>query len=179
MADWRDVPGYEGRFQVRPSGEVRSLTRQVTQTGRWGTKITRREAGRVLATRLDRYGYVRLSSRELKMTQVHRVVALAFCDNPLGKPQVNHINGIVTDNRAENLEWCTNSENHIHAVKVLGRKPNTPPSKVVRLIAACGGVKLFSSVKEAATFLGVGKTAVMNAAKKLTGKSKGWEVEYV
>lgn len=68
------------------------------------------------------YGYSVICIKG-KTKKVHRLVAQAFIENPQNKPQVNHINGNRKDNRVENLEWVTNSENQIHSFRCLGRKP--------------------------------------------------------
>lgn len=80
--------------------------------------------GRPMVPQKDAKGYLRIRLRYggvdkhgAATYKVHRLVAESFIPNPLKKPQVNHINGDKTDNRAENLEWATNAENMRHAVE--------------------------------------------------------------
>lgn len=113
---WKDVIGFEGYYQVSNLGKVRSLDRIVEHT--YSKKLTLKGVEMKPQINFGGYCQVRLcKDNNTRGYVIHRLVAQAFIPNPDNKPQVNHINGIKTDNRVENLEWVTHRENAIHAFK--------------------------------------------------------------
>jgi hypothetical protein len=107
---WKKIPGYS-LYEISNYGEIKTFN--------W--KNLGRE--QIMRPAMDGSGYLRTMLKrdcdgKIHTVKVHRLVALAFIDNPENKPHVNHLNGIRNDNRALNLEWCTRSENAKHSFKI-------------------------------------------------------------
>lgn len=108
---FKDVNGYKGLYRVSNTGKVigtKELTPRKTQRGYLRVNLSQNNSV------IDKY--------------IHRLVAEHFIDNPLNKPEVNHKNGIKSDNRVDNLEWNTRRENCKHAFKK-GFLPQFRPRK--------------------------------------------------
>ena len=107
---WKDIPGYEGMYQVSNYGRVMSLRYHQTKFPK------------ILKPNLTgEYAYVNLSiNSHYRSIKIHRAVAICFIPNPENKQFVNHKDGDKFNNHVDNLEWVTAAENAAHAKYVLG-----------------------------------------------------------
>lgn len=107
---WEDIPGYEGHYQVSNYGQIRSLLRW--NSGRHLYQV--RETPLIMSPFDNGNGYRQVMLRRngnRKPFYVHRLVAIVFCDNPENKSTINHLDHNRANNRADNLQWCTQKEN--------------------------------------------------------------------
>lgn len=150
MEIWKDIEGYNGQYQVSNLGFV--FARKTYVKGFGGTYLKKPHVLKD-ACNGKGYRYVTISvNRRRKNHYVHVLVAKSFLPNPDNKPEVNHINGNKMDNRAENLEWVTHSENLLHAVKTGLRKTGAQSSHARRVYSIKDGIE-FGCVKEVAELL--------------------------
>jgi hypothetical protein len=114
IEEWRDIHGYEGKYQVSNFGNVRTLTRIINEHRR---SYTRR--GKVLNKYYNKDGYYKVKlyngDSSFANLSVHRLVANVFIDNPNNYAEVNHIDGDPSNNHIDNIEWCSKEQNVKHA----------------------------------------------------------------
>lgn len=173
---WKDVPGYEGIYEVSTRGQVKTVPGKVTIRRIRGHEQVRHWNGRILKQKTDKNGYKRVTLWRNKCGKdylVHRLVCLAFIPNPKRLPDVNHKDGNPSNNNLTNLEWITPRGNLIHAFK---HRLNKSPDPVVLVDPETEKTKYFMSKADASKFLGKSHGYFHEAIKRGETEVDGYEV---
>ena len=166
MEIWKDIKDYEGYYQISSNGQVKSLL-----------------TNKILIGDTNNLGYrrVTLYSPIKKRFFIHRLVALHFCEGYQDGLIVNHKDGDKANNKAENLEWVTHSENDLHAYKNNLRKPQ--PCKFKHKVIAYDLntktiVKIYNNVEECAKDLKVARSNIYNCCNGKQKSCRGFKLQY-
>lgn len=161
---WKDIKGYEGKYQVSDQGRVRSLNyRKTGQT-------------KILSLLKVSSGYlgVYLGHNNLKL--VHRLVAMAFIPNPNNLPCVNHKSMVRSENFASNLEWCDYAYNNNYGDAI--EKRVNKQRKPIRQISSDGITTIWYSINEA-NRNGYCRSGIIQCCQGKLKHYKGYKWEYV
>lgn len=178
---WKDIPGYEGLYQVSNLGRVKSLGRYVKK--RYGLMWKK---GKVLSAAKDNKGYlvvVLCDNTKRQTFKVHRLVAMVFLENRNNKPQINHIDGNKQNNSVFNLEWCTQPENMTHAwntglQKRTHKKNDLKSIKVVQYSLEMQALNEYPSIMEAERQTGIYNASISACCKGKRKRAGGYIWKY-
>jgi len=187
MEKWKKVDGFPG-YYVSDKGNLKSIDRLVKRVKKNGEEYYSSLKGRNIKATLDKHGYYKVniadSSGKKKNRFIHRLVGIAFIDNPEHKPVINHKDANKTNNRLENLEWATLSENHQHAQEndliayPTGEKHWR--GKKVAQYAPCGKlVNIFGSACLASKETGFHVSSISRAALGRVKPKSGYSWRYI
>ncbi len=166
---WKDIPHYEGRYLISNQGRVFSL-------------LTKKYLS--VQQRDDGYLTIKLSNAKGKRKHeyIHRLVALAFIDNPNNYPEVNHKNEIKTDNRVENLEWCDREYNINYGSRIerVSKKLTNYEqfSKEVQQLKDGQVLATYPSIKEAERVTGIYNSNIVKVCQGKRKTAGGYQWRY-
>lgn len=180
---WKDIPGYEGRYQVSDLCRVKSLGRMF-----WSGKTNYYKSDRIIKVSKNSKGYQQFTVSKngiSKSIKLHRILAELFIPKVDGKIFVNHKDGNKVNNNLENLEWCTHKENLKHAydnglLSVDKRIDNLKKFNIKRMkpVIEVNSKKIYSSTSEAARHLNLDITMIGRVCKGIYKQYKGYRFKY-
>ncbi len=166
--EWRDIAGYEGKYQVSSLGNVRAMN------------YHREGRCQVLKPAMDKYGYLKLllcKNGKHKNHSVHRLVAEAFITNAEGLEQVNHKDECKTNNCVDNLEWCSCEYNHSYGTRTA--RQAAAQSKPVQQFSLDGTlVAVWVSTHEAERVTGIYHSAICSCCNGERHTAGGYKWQY-
>lgn len=166
---WKDIKGYEGLYQISNMGRVKSLPK----------KNVKRYQSELILKLKNNKGYLQVNlynKRKMKAYQIHRLVAENFLEKP--KLEVNHKNGIKSDNSIENLEWVTPKENMQHAWNTglmnCNRKRYKTRVRIGQYALDGKFIKLWNGVRSIEDNLGFSYSSIINCCRLREKTSHGY-----
>lgn len=168
---WRDVPGWEGVYQISNMGRMKSF--KVDPSGK--VMSLRNKTGDYIRVVLQKHG------RKPKTVLVHRLVAKVFIPNPLNLPAVNHKDCDKQNNSVSNLEWCTNSYNVRHSmymhpmqnVSMVYYNKFERPKSIAQIDKSGNIIAVYGSAKMAQVSTGVCSRNILQVANRTPFNRKG------
>lgn len=169
---WKDIDGFENLYQISNYGRLKSLGSNNNSTA-----INKDIIRKTFPNSKNYLSCLIYKNSVKKQARLHRLVAQAFIPNPHNKPQVNHIDGNKQNNRIDNLEWCTNSENQLHAYKNGLEKPRFQ-RKVNQYDLENNYIQTFEYIREAEKKLKIDASSISSVCKGKRKTAGGYKWKY-
>lgn len=165
---WKDIPGYEGFYEVSNLARIRSVDRCIIKSN--GIKEYHKQE--IIKcrpnTNTGRHEVCLSKNGKRRCHRLYQLVALAFVENdsPSTKTTVNHKDGDINNNLPENLEWTSYSDNLKHSYSKLNRPVNKPTVNNRKTVVedSIGNILIFDSIEKASLFSNVSPTQIRRVA---------------
>lgn len=173
METWKSIKDYEGLYEISSLGNVRSLDRKVISKRKYGDKLVNLKS-KPVRTIVDNLGYCRISlckNGTVKTHKIHRLVCNAFYN---GFGHVNHKDGDKTNNKLDNLEFCTIKENNNHAFL-----NNLRPKKYRRTIICNENNDIYNGISDCARKINISAVIISSHLKGNCNNIRGLTYKYL